>query len=104
MSAALGKFFMLLKPNLNRKKRKEKEEKRRKEKKEKEKKRGGEGRREKRRGEISVLLMVYLDLAILLVWQVTSIQQGNAKEKSIEIDTGTCDPNFHQCSTYYDCF
>lgn len=37
--------------------------------------------REKRRGEISVLLMVYFDLAILLVWQVTSIQQGNKGKK-----------------------
>jgi hypothetical protein len=28
-----------------------------------------------------VLLMVYFDLAILLVWQVTSIQQGNKGKK-----------------------
>jgi len=81
MSANTGKFFMLLKPNLNRKKGKKRKKKGEKRKKERKKEGGGEGRREKRRGEISVLLMVYFDLAILLVWQVTSIQQGNKGKK-----------------------
>ena len=70
---------MLLKANLNRKKGKKRKKKGEKRKRKKE--RGGEGRREKRRGEIRMLLVVYLDLAILSVWQVTSIQQGNKGKK-----------------------